>query len=69
MGKGHRPGLKIADHHTIISSSPCEIREQLRTAYENSEPDSAKRLSIFKSLHAHEKKHGCGAKWESKYNG
>jgi len=64
MSKGHKPGRKVTNHHTV--ATPCEIREQLKLAYENSEPDSAKRLSIFKSLHAHEQKHGCGAKWISK---
>jgi hypothetical protein len=66
MSKGHRPGRKIANHHTIIPATPCEIREQLKTAYENSELDSAERLNIFKSLQAHERKHGCGAKWVGK---
>ena len=66
MGKGHRPSRKVANHHIIVPATPCEIREQLKNAYENSEPDSAKRLRIFRALHVHEKKHGCGAKWVSK---
>jgi hypothetical protein len=66
MIKGHKPGQKITDHHEILPATPCEIREQLKMAYENSELDSAKRLNIFRSLHAHEKKHGCGAKWIGK---
>jgi hypothetical protein len=66
MSKRHRPGRKVTDHHTVLPANPREIREQLKIAYENSEPDSAKRLNIFKSLHAHEKKHGCGARWIGK---
>jgi hypothetical protein len=64
MSKGHKPGEKITRRSLKVIPGPtCEIREQLKIAYENSEPESAKRLNIFKALHAHEKKHGCGARW------
>jgi hypothetical protein len=63
MSKGHKPGRKITNHHKVLPGASCEIREQLKIALENSEPDTAKRLNLFKALHTHEKKHGCGAKW------
>jgi len=46
----------------VLPATRCEIRERLVAAYENSEAGTAKHLNIFKALHAHEKKHGCGAK-------
>jgi hypothetical protein len=58
MNRGHKPGqirsLKV------ICRPTCEIRERLLAAYENSEAGTAKHLNLFKALHAHEKKHGCG---------
>jgi len=63
MSKGHMPGQKTTRRSMkVLPASACEIREQLKLAYQNSEPDMAKRLNIFKALHAHEKKHGCGAR-------
>ncbi len=62
MSKGHRTGEKINRRSLkVIPATACEIREQLKAAYEKSDPDSAKRLNIFTALDAHEKKHGCGA--------
>jgi hypothetical protein len=67
MSKGHRPGERITHRgHKVLPASSCEIREQLKAAYESSEPDTAKRLHVFAALHAHEKKHGCGAELISK---
>jgi hypothetical protein len=65
MGKGHKPGRKVTNHHKVVPAASCEIRKQLKMDYENSDPDSAKRLDIFKALDAHEKKHGCAARWIS----
>jgi hypothetical protein len=63
MSKGHKPGQKITKRSLkVLPSARCEIREELKAAYENSEPDTAKRLNIFRALHTHEKKHGCGPK-------
>lgn len=56
MNRGHKPGqirsLKV------IRGPACEIRERLLAAYWNSEEGTAKHLNLFKTLHAHEKKHG-----------
>lgn len=46
----------------VPPSTRCEIREELLSAYRDSEPGTPKHLNIFKALDAHEKKHGCGAK-------
>jgi len=64
MSKGHRPGQKITRRSMKVlpPAFRCEIREQYVAAYENSAIGSAKRLNIFKSLDAHERKHGCGKK-------
>ena len=64
MSKGHKPGRRITKRSMkVVPAPPCEIREELAAAYKNSEHDTVKRLNIFKALHAHEKKHGCGLKF------
>ena len=66
MGRGHRLGDKTNKRSLkVIPGFECEIREQLLCAYRSSEADSAERLSNFKALDAHERKHGCGPRFKS----
>jgi hypothetical protein len=64
MSKGRKQGDKAtARSMKLLPGVRCEIRDQLLADYRNSEAWSAKHLHIFRALHAHEKKHGCGRKF------